>query len=143
MTGDPRYQPTGCRSCRSAIRWVTTVDGKPMPIDLGRDPTGILILVKITKAKGPPDWRVRVLRRDETPDPNIPRYTPHWATCPDANGWRAQRAVSDPKGKTRRDDAPEGVTQGPCVRCGGLHQRYGEGGQPLCPKCRSTPRVDV
>ncbi|HEV2345368.1 MAG TPA: hypothetical protein VGS97_14810 [Actinocrinis sp.] len=32
------------------------------------------------------------------------------------------------------------TTQGPCARCGTPHHRYGEGGAPLCPACR-TPSV--
>jgi len=31
------------------------------------------------------------------------------------------------------------ATKGPCARCGTPHHRYGEGGQPLCPACRTPP----
>ena len=29
---------------------------------------------------------------------------------------------------------------GPCARCGARHHRYGVGGQPLCPTCRTPTR---
>lgn len=124
------------------IRWVSTIAGKPMPIDVGRDPLGSVILVKVPRATGPAEWRVRVLRADEQPDPAIPRYTPHWATCPDAPAWKAARTAADPTGLLRNDRAPEGITTGPCVGCGEPHHRYGKGGTTHHPRCSGTRRVD-
>jgi hypothetical protein len=33
------------------------------------------------------------------------------------------------------------AAEGPCAGCGTAHHRYGEGGTPLCPACRTSPRI--
>jgi len=50
-------------------------------------------------------------------------------------GWRNARGA--PPVTWQQLAAVTGNTQGPCVGCGTLHHRYGEGGRPHCPACRT------
>ena len=52
-------------------------------------------------------------------------------------GWR--HAKGAPLVTWQQLAAVLGATQGPCARCGAAHHRYGVGGQPLCPACRTAP----
>lgn len=78
-----------CKSdnCRAKIRWARTVDGKPMPVDFAPDPGGNLVRVMVARG----DWRIRVLAAGETVPDGTPRWTSHYATCPDADKFRPNR----------------------------------------------------
>lgn len=134
------YEPTACKSkrCGSAIRWVKTVEGKRMPVDVGRDPAGPLVLVHV---RG--EWRARVLRADEQPAEGTPRYVPHWSTCPDANFWRGTRQEVDTTGGTSFAGRVYEVRTGPCAGCRRPdHVLYGPQGGPLCPECKAIPPAE-
>lgn len=73
-----------CGSCRQPIRWVTTEGGKNMPLDWEATDTGNVV-PRLIDGKG---VRAHILRDDETPGPQEPRYTTHWETCPDAKKYR-------------------------------------------------------
>ncbi|WP_431935768.1 5'-3' exonuclease [Micromonospora sp. RP3T] len=81
-----------CKSdnCRAKIRWAKTVDGKRMPVDFAPDPGGNLVRVMVAAG----DWRIRVLAAGETPPADLPRWTSHYATCPDADAFRPKRATA-------------------------------------------------
>lgn len=78
-----------CRSCRAEIVWATTEQGKSMPVDLAPVDHGNVYY--IDQGAMP---RVRVLA---DPQPTLEedadsadglRYVSHFATCPQADGWR-------------------------------------------------------
>lgn len=57
-----------------------------MPVDFAPDPDGNLVRVMVAKG----DWRIRVLGKGETPEAGTMRWTSHYATCPDADWFRAR-----------------------------------------------------
>lgn len=68
-----------CRSCNADIEWATWADsGKAIPLDVGAAPNGNLALVagKVHRFTAEDEK----LERD--------RRVSHFATCPDAKGWR-------------------------------------------------------
>jgi len=67
-----------CRSCEREIIWATTAAGKAMPLDASPTEAGTWVVVR-GQARRATDEDARLHR---------PRYTPHWATCPDAADWR-------------------------------------------------------
>jgi len=80
-------EPTGresamstCRSCNAPILWARSAKGKrrPMPLDPEPVPGGNVELV---------DGEAWVVK----PDPNVPRYVSHFATCPNAGQHRRAR----------------------------------------------------
>jgi hypothetical protein len=56
---------------------------------------------------------------------------------------RLNTAWADLTGRARPPETAEppaaNMTLGPCAVCGTLHDRYGDYGQPLCPRCRTHP----
>ncbi len=71
-----------CRSCGAAVVWVTAAkSGKSLPLDAQSTPTGNLVMCT-DGASG------RVRAADMLDGPAIPRFTSHFATCPDAKEWR-------------------------------------------------------
>lgn len=72
---------SACRSCEAEILWGTTSGGKAMPLDAKPDAKGDWVLIKGQIQRATPDDD-RLHR---------PRYTSHFATCPDHAGWRKSR----------------------------------------------------
>ena len=91
-----------CRSCGAPIWFGLTAKNKRMPMDLAPIEDGNVIvdgdmnlLDKMASAyegdAPPPDGcRVRVLTKGEAVDPDVPRYTSHFATCPKAERHRRE-----------------------------------------------------
>lgn len=73
-----------CRSCKAAIVWAETVNGKSMPVNAEPVDNGNLVLTPAMDPRDPP--QVRTLGRDEHAP--MPRYTSHFATCPQAIAFR-------------------------------------------------------
>jgi 5'-3' exonuclease len=93
-----------CRAqrCRAKIRWARTDAGESIPVDYSPDPQGRL--VRYMRAPG--DWRVRVLKKGETPDPTATRWTSHYATCPESTRFRRRDAVPPPAKASPAAPAP-------------------------------------
>lgn len=73
-----------CRSCKAAVTWATTTGEKSAPFEA--DPAGAWVIDEAGVA------------RQYTPQLGLfvvspPRFTSHFATCPDAATWRAARQV--------------------------------------------------
>jgi SAM-dependent methyltransferase len=83
-------------NCSAKIRWAKTEDGGRMPVDYLPDPDGRLVRVMVAQG----DWRIRVLAAGEEPEPGALRWTSHYATCPDAEWFRA-------RGRGRAAGVPE------------------------------------
>lgn len=95
-----------CRACRAPIWWGLTSPGqKLMPLDPTPAETGNVVISadELTQRKlasllvtdPPPKDQpapVRVLRKDEERDPDVARYLPHFATCPEAARFRKAAA---------------------------------------------------
>lgn len=75
-----------CTSCGAAIRWVTMVSGKRMPVDESPTVDGNVIVNTLGVA--------RVLTKDEraTVDAMTPRYVSHFSTCPHSREHRRPNA---------------------------------------------------
>jgi hypothetical protein len=72
-----------CRSCNAAIRWVTTEKGKGHPLNPDPDAGGNVVFVGPTE-----QGAVHFMTKDEMAAPTSrPRYTSHFATCPQARTW--------------------------------------------------------
>jgi hypothetical protein len=75
-----------CSSCGAQIEWVTTTNGKRMPIDADPSPGGNLVMTGQNR-RGAPE--VAYLRRG---DPELPigtsRWVSHFATCPNSKEHR-------------------------------------------------------
>lgn len=69
-----------CRSCSAPIVWARTSSEKLMPVDPEPTPDGNLVLFRDYAD----EWRVQVVGGAD----DRPRHRPHFATCPDAEGWR-------------------------------------------------------
>lgn len=65
-----------CKSCHATVIWGRTAKGKKIPLNLPATPDGTFIFDD-GEARAPGLF-----------DAGKPRYTPHWATCPDADAWR-------------------------------------------------------
>jgi hypothetical protein len=76
-----------CRDCDATIEYVVTeARGRMMPLDVGEDAAGNVVLVDT-----PAGPRARVFGRGVRPDVPGPRRMPHVATCPgDVAGRRGQ-----------------------------------------------------
>lgn len=77
---------TRCRSeeCRASIFWARTTRGKRMPVDAMPTEDGNVEIVSHGQ-DGP------IVKIHKTGQPALfeeRRYTSHFATCPDAEGWR-------------------------------------------------------
>ncbi len=132
--------PTATCSCGASVRTVRVVSGPgrgtDIPIDVDRDPTGIL-----TAARDGADWGVRVLSPEQRPLTSGHRYSPHWTTCPAAGQYAGLEQLVAP-GTIRRTTAiPAGYLDrsGPCAKCWTRHPyHYGPGlASPLCDPCRA------
>jgi hypothetical protein len=77
-----------CGSCGRAIRWVTTENGKAMPLDCDPTPDGNVI--PIPQGEGI-ESLAHVLRKDEQPPEGTRRFTTHWQTCPTAVQHRGRK----------------------------------------------------
>lgn len=98
-----------CRSCHAAIWFGLTAKGKRMPMDPAPSDSGNVVLDRLEQAMdqlaganedgpGKAEPHVRVLRKGEVVDPDVPRYTSHFATCPKADRHRRPR---DERAKAR------------------------------------------
>lgn len=74
----------GCNSCQSAIVWAVTEKGRRMPMDLEPSFRGTFRL----EQRGT-EGTVAVFVKKE--DRKGPLYTSHYATCPQAAGWRKKK----------------------------------------------------
>lgn len=88
--GGPLAQGPVCRSCGAPIRWARTRAGKAVPLDAEPADDGNVVLQE--------DGTARVLTRRQMDGGGVaaPRYTSHFATCPDAA--RHRRRAKDLKG---------------------------------------------
>lgn len=71
-----------CSSCGAPIFWATSLNGSKMPIDAAATIEGNVILS---------GGDAIVLRRDAPPCTG-PRYTSHFATCPNAKSHRKAKS---------------------------------------------------
>lgn len=80
----------GCSSCGAPIVWRRHErTGNLAPIDVRTEPAGNVILLS--------GERYRVLSKADLAreaEPRTPRYMPHFATCPQALGWRGRARAS-------------------------------------------------
>ena len=74
-----------CRSCAAPIAWRVSPAGKRLPLDPEPTESGNVVVDGTT---------ARALSADALADLDVwtPRYTSHFATCPDANIWRTEGA---------------------------------------------------
>lgn len=70
-----------CRTCDAPVLWVSTPTGKAMPLDLEPDPEGRFVV------EGGVAYPVGLFSEG-------PRYTSHFATCPQADEHRKPRGSS-------------------------------------------------
>lgn len=76
-----------CRSCDAPIFYALSVKNRrPMPIDSIPDPNGNLL---VRQGKQSTNLYAQV---DTSKEGDEERYTSHFATCPQANEWRNDRA---------------------------------------------------
>lgn len=80
-----------CRSCRAIIFWTKWASGKKMPVDYKPVPDGNLVIRRLPSCILVQFWK------EEYGDA-LPRYTSHFATCPDAQQHR--------KGEQRKEPSP-------------------------------------
>lgn len=75
-----------CRSCGAEIIWVTTENGKRMPLDPHPHPKGSVLVYGeqafVISAKGRADVRE-------------PLYLPHHMTCPQGRSWQRKQHKVD------------------------------------------------
>lgn len=76
--------PTACRSCGAQIVFARMSSGKRSPFQLDDDGEWIII-DGVASHQGKAPWR------DIGEKPGVPRYTSHFATCPQATSWRGAR----------------------------------------------------
>ena len=78
-----------CRSCGGPVAWAVTRAGKRLPVNPEPQAKGNLSIEqdgsKLRAALLLSDARDAARRAGQ------PLYTSHFATCPDANAWRAER----------------------------------------------------
>ena len=80
-----------CASCGADITWAMTEAGKAIPIDTKPTPDGNITL-HTPDGGGRPIAVVEI--RGQTVlgmDPDEPRYTTHFTSCPDSAQWRKPR----------------------------------------------------
>lgn len=78
-----------CASCQAPITWaVSDATGKRIPLDRAAVPDGNVVITG-TKDGSPV---AHVLGKGEDAAAFGDRYRSHFATCPDAKGWRAPAA---------------------------------------------------
>lgn len=69
MNTPPNSSGGMCKSCKAPIWWISTSNGKKMPLD--RKPE-----TRVVQDPDSGEWRV------------VKAYVSHFATCPDAPAWR-------------------------------------------------------
>lgn len=77
------FEIQACRSCDAPIVWANTAGQKLMPVDAEPTEEGNVELTPGSLGRGP---TATVLT-----GPSLfggPRYTSHFATCPEADAWR-------------------------------------------------------
>jgi hypothetical protein len=74
-----------CRSCNAPIIWATSVNGKPLPLNVQPEPRGNVELLAVGNGQDPV---ARVLSSAERAERVGELYVSHWVTCPDAAVWR-------------------------------------------------------
>lgn len=79
-------------NCGAPVRWILTVGGRRMPLDL--EPSLDGNIVPHTMPDG--TVRGRVLTGDELPALD-PCWVPHTRTCPDSGDFRRRQAATTPK----------------------------------------------
>ena len=95
--------PTTCRSCNALIIWAVTEQGKRMPVNAGCVPLGNVGLFFRGPGQAP---TAKVYSATEAAQAmasglkleGLPRYTSHFATCPNAGQHRKakpQKVVDD------------------------------------------------
>lgn len=84
---DPEARTTPCRGCGAPMRWAQNIStGRNIPIDPEPVEDGNLVMVK-PRVGGA--LQVRPLKAgDPGPDPSVPRYVAHFATCAMADQFR-------------------------------------------------------
>jgi hypothetical protein len=94
--------PARCSSCRRPIWYGLTINRKRMPMDPQPVEDGNVVMDWLEQVMdqlagadedGPGEAlpHVRVLRKDEVVDPDVPRYVSHFVTCPSAQRHRKKR----------------------------------------------------
>lgn len=78
--------PANCQSCGAAIIWATMASGKLSPFQLDVDGAWTIGATGAARYTGAPD-KLPSQRSLELEQPT-PRYTNHFATCPQAAEWR-------------------------------------------------------
>lgn len=81
-----------CKSCKAAIVWIRTQEGKSMPCDAA--PVYYTAKPK-SSSKRIVTPNGEVLACEYTEDPSKATgtgFVPHWATCPEADSFRGRRA---------------------------------------------------
>lgn len=77
-----------CKSCRAPIFWALTAQEKRMPMDTAPGERGDWVIGGWNEETRAPIVR----RRDPLLDGcQLLRFTPHWATCPDADKHRKRK----------------------------------------------------
>jgi hypothetical protein len=85
-----------CNYCRAPIRWMTTVNGKAMPVDAQPSERGNVIrLGEHAGVLGP-------RQADAARYAGNQLFMPHVATCPDADKWRGKKPARAGAGRRRR-----------------------------------------
>jgi hypothetical protein len=81
-----------CGSCGAPIRWAVTVNGKRMPVDDQPVPDGNLVLSDPTPGAYAPT-AAHYVQPDQLTlfGDEPPRFTSHFATCPNADQHRRTR----------------------------------------------------
>lgn len=73
-----------CRSCGAEVSWVVLTTGRKMPLDPAPVANGTVILSKH-------DGRGTVIAPGTPMPVGVPRFAPHFATCPHAAQHRRTR----------------------------------------------------
>lgn len=68
-----------CRACPAQVWWARTEGNKPMPLNPTPCDDGNVVI--LSRPPQSASIVVHVLHKDETPDPAVPRYKSHFATC--------------------------------------------------------------
>lgn len=93
-------QHRNCRSCGALVWWVHTEAGKRMPLDYQPDPRGLGNVIFTANAQ------VRYVKREES-GLEEPRYTSHFATCPDSEQHRKRNTPVSAAEAPQRIEVPE------------------------------------
>jgi hypothetical protein len=137
MPTRPENPLAACRYCPARIRWVTTVDGRRLPLDPEPSEDGIVVPLHVGGR-----LLARVLREDERQGAEVagPRFRPHWQTCPGADQARAD-ARADARFDVRTsggDDRPSRQPRWPACAVCHLPMIIVEAGQTTHPNCANT-----